>query len=95
MVLDTVLVGFTAEFLVASINGMVASNPSLSAEWVGLILLPIVSTSSPFPTKRLIKRSGWQRGRAFHCGLGLGQGQAGSFHLRCCESSPPICPGPY
>ena len=42
MVLDTVLVGFTAEFLVASINGMVEANPSLSAEWVGLILLPIV-----------------------------------------------------
>lgn len=43
MVLDTVLVGVTAEFLVDSINGLVASNPSLSAEWVGLILLPIVS----------------------------------------------------
>lgn len=45
MVIDTVLVGVTAEFLVDSINGMVASNPSLSAEWVGLILLPIVSNS--------------------------------------------------
>jgi Ca2+:H+ antiporter len=42
MVLDTVLVGFTAEFLVRSINGLVESHPSLSAEWVGLILLPIV-----------------------------------------------------
>ncbi len=42
MVIDTVLVGVTAEFLVDSINGLVASNPSLSAEWVGLILLPIV-----------------------------------------------------
>ena len=37
------LVGVTAEWLVASINGLLESNPSLSAEWVGLILLPIVS----------------------------------------------------
>jgi hypothetical protein len=43
MVLVTVFVGITAEFLVDSINGMVEANPSLSAEWVGLILLPIVS----------------------------------------------------
>jgi len=43
MVIITVLVGVTAEFLVDSINGLVASNPALSAEWVGLILLPIVS----------------------------------------------------
>jgi hypothetical protein len=28
--------------LVSSINGMVEANPSLSQEWVGLILLPIV-----------------------------------------------------
>ncbi|KAK4684039.1 Ca2+:H+ antiporter, partial [Tremellales sp. Uapishka_1] len=46
MVLDTVLVGVTAEFLVDSINGLVASNPSLSAEWVGLILLPIVGNAA-------------------------------------------------
>lgn len=52
MVIDTVLVGVTAEFLVDSINGMVESNPSLSAEWVGLILLPIVS--NPLPTTLLI-----------------------------------------
>jgi Ca2+:H+ antiporter len=45
MIIDTVLVGVTAEFLVSSINGLVASNPSLSAEWVGLILLPIVSAT--------------------------------------------------
>lgn len=43
LVIVTVLVGVTAEFLVSSINGLVESNPALSAEWVGLILLPIVS----------------------------------------------------
>ena len=43
MVRDTVLVGVTAEFLVDSIDGLVESHPSLSQEWVGLILLPIVS----------------------------------------------------
>lgn len=42
MVMITVLVGFTAEFLVASIDGLVRDHPALSAEWVGLILLPIV-----------------------------------------------------
>ncbi|CAD6591241.1 MAG: hypothetical protein TREMPRED_006041, partial [Tremellales sp. Tagirdzhanova-0007] len=36
----------TAEFLVDSINGLVASNPSLSSEWVGLILLPIVGNAA-------------------------------------------------
>lgn len=46
MVLIAVVVGVTAEFLVDSINGMVEANPSLSAEWVGLILLPILSFSS-------------------------------------------------
>lgn len=43
MVLITVIVGVTAEFLVDSINGLVEAHPSLSQEWVGLILLPIVS----------------------------------------------------
>ncbi|OCF54093.1 calcium/proton exchanger [Kwoniella mangroviensis CBS 10435] len=46
MVLITVLVGVTAEFLVDSINGLVESHPSLSAEWVGLILLPIVGNAA-------------------------------------------------
>ncbi|ORY32632.1 Sodium/calcium exchanger protein-domain-containing protein [Naematelia encephala] len=46
MVLITVVVGFTAEFLVASINGLVEAHPSLSAEWVGLILLPIVGNAA-------------------------------------------------
>jgi Ca2+:H+ antiporter len=48
MVADAVIVGVTAEFLVDSINGMVVANPSLSAEWVGLILLPIVSRAGCF-----------------------------------------------
>ncbi|WRT66116.1 calcium/proton exchanger [Kwoniella shivajii] len=46
MVLITVIVGVTAEFLVDSINGLVTSHPSLSAEWVGLILLPIVGNAA-------------------------------------------------
>ncbi|WWC70450.1 calcium/proton exchanger [Kwoniella pini CBS 10737] len=46
MVLITVIVGVTAEFLVDSINGLVESHPSLSAEWVGLILLPIVGNAA-------------------------------------------------
>lgn len=46
MVVITVLVGVTAEFLVGSINGLVEQNPSLSQEWVGLILLPIVGNAA-------------------------------------------------
>ncbi|KAH8079050.1 Sodium/calcium exchanger protein-domain-containing protein [Filobasidium floriforme] len=46
MIIVTVLVGVTAEFLVSSINGMVEANPSLSQEWVGLILLPIVGNAA-------------------------------------------------
>ena len=46
MALDAALVGVTAEWLVSSINGLVEAHPSLSAEWVGLILLPIVSHTS-------------------------------------------------
>lgn len=47
MALDAALVGVTAEWLVSSINGLVEANPSLSREWVGLILLPIVSRFEP------------------------------------------------
>lgn len=46
MVVIAVIVGVTAEFLVDSIDGMVESNPSLSREWVGLILLPIVGNAA-------------------------------------------------
>ena len=46
LIIVTVLVGVTAEFLVSSINGLVESNPALSAEWVGLILLPIVGNAA-------------------------------------------------
>ena len=42
MAVDAAIVGVTAEWLVSSINGLVESHPSLSREWVGLILLPIV-----------------------------------------------------
>lgn len=48
LLLVTGFVGVTAEFLVSSINGLVESNPALSAEWVGLILLPIVSPPSVY-----------------------------------------------
>lgn len=54
MALIAALVGVTAEWLVSSIDGLVETHPSLSREWVGLILLPIVSPPfhhlSSFPT---------------------------------------------
>jgi Ca2+:H+ antiporter len=43
MALDAAIVGVTAEWLVSSIDGLVETHPQLSREWVGLILLPIVS----------------------------------------------------
>ncbi|KAG8985665.1 hypothetical protein FRB90_004517 [Tulasnella sp. 427] len=49
LVAVTVLVAFTAEFLVDSINGLVDNSP-LSQEWVGLILLPIVGNAAEHVT---------------------------------------------
>lgn len=46
MILISALVGVTAEFLVDSINGLVETHPSLSHEWVGLILLPIIGNAA-------------------------------------------------
>lgn len=46
MIVTAVIVGVTAEFMVSAIDGLVESNPSLSAEFVGLILLPIVSNAA-------------------------------------------------
>jgi len=45
----TVLVAFTAEFLVSSING-VTTQHNISEEWVGLILLPIVGNAAEHVT---------------------------------------------
>jgi len=49
LIFVTVLVAFTAEFLVDSINGLVETTP-LSQEWVGLILLPIVGNAAEHVT---------------------------------------------
>ncbi|KAL1405459.1 Vacuolar calcium ion transporter [Vanrija albida] len=46
MVIITVIIGVTAEFLVSSIDGLTEAHPSLSQEWVGLILLPIVGNAA-------------------------------------------------
>ena len=86
MVLITVIVGVTAEFLVDSINGLVEAHPSLSQEWVGLILLPIVSEQQRrivTVTCSISLTPGRQRSGAFHRGIGFGQGQARPVHLRC------------
>ncbi|KAG8931770.1 hypothetical protein FRC02_002177 [Tulasnella sp. 418] len=45
LVVVTVLVAFTAEFLVSSIDGLVEHSP-ISEEWVGLILIPIVGNAA-------------------------------------------------
>ncbi|GAA5820063.1 hypothetical protein JCM3770_002123 [Rhodotorula araucariae] len=50
LVVVTVLVAVTAEFLVGSINGLTEKHPELSVEWVGLILLPIVGNAAEHVT---------------------------------------------
>ncbi|KAL8293474.1 hypothetical protein RQP46_000175 [Phenoliferia psychrophenolica] len=50
LIVVTVLVAFTAEFLVSSINGLTAQHPEISVEWVGLILLPIVGNAAEHVT---------------------------------------------
>ncbi|POY73204.1 hypothetical protein BMF94_3537, partial [Rhodotorula taiwanensis] len=50
LVVVTVLVAVTAEFLVSSINGLTEQHPEISTEWVGLILLPIVGNAAEHVT---------------------------------------------
>ncbi|GAA6044351.1 hypothetical protein JCM8097_002782 [Rhodosporidiobolus ruineniae] len=50
LIVVTVLVALTAEFLVDSINGLTEQHPSISTEWVGLILLPIVGNAAEHVT---------------------------------------------
>lgn len=50
LVVVTVLVGVTAEFLVSSINGLTDAHPEISTEWVSLILLPIVGNAAEHVT---------------------------------------------
>ena len=49
LIVDAVLVGVTAEFLVDSINGLTESS-GISTQWVGLILLPIVGNAAEHVT---------------------------------------------
>lgn len=48
LVLDTVLVGVTSEWLVDSIDGV--AQQGVSKVWIGLILLPIVSNAAEHVT---------------------------------------------
>ncbi|GAA5968250.1 hypothetical protein JCM11641_003783 [Rhodosporidiobolus odoratus] len=50
LIVVTVLVALTAEFLVDSINGLTEAHPEISTEWVGLILLPIVGNAAEHVT---------------------------------------------
>ncbi|EJU05819.1 calcium/proton exchanger [Dacryopinax primogenitus] len=49
LIIVTILVGVTAEFLVDSIDGVTATG-GISEEWVGLILLPIVGNAAEHVT---------------------------------------------
>jgi hypothetical protein len=80
MALDAAIVGVTAEWLVSSIDGLVETHPQLSREWVGLILLPIVSPTYPIWMKRTDEIGRKCRG-ALHSSFSVGQGQDRSLNL--------------
>lgn len=46
LVVVTVIIGFTAEFLLDGLQGLTDAHPEVSQEWVGLILLPIVGNAA-------------------------------------------------
>jgi hypothetical protein len=68
---------------------LVETHPSLSREWVGLILLPIVSTPlSCFPCPRNLSfcsPPGRKRCRTFHSCISIRQGQDRSLNLCRCR----------
>jgi len=80
MALDAAIVGVTAEWLVSSIDGLVETHPQLSREWVGLILLPIVSPSY-YLDRGKTDGIGRKCCRALHRSLGIRQGQDRSLNL--------------
>ncbi|KAL7410452.1 Sodium/calcium exchanger protein-domain-containing protein [Mrakia frigida] len=50
LILTTIVVGVTAEWLVSAIDGLTEAHPSLSQEFVGLILLPIAGNAAEHVT---------------------------------------------
>ncbi|KAF8965371.1 Sodium/calcium exchanger protein-domain-containing protein [Flammula alnicola] len=58
LVAVTGLAYLTAECLVDSLDGLVASHPSISKEWITLIVIPIISNAAEHTTAVIVARKG-------------------------------------
>ncbi|KAH6906185.1 calcium ion transporter [Coprinopsis sp. MPI-PUGE-AT-0042] len=54
----TVLVYFTAENLVSSLEGLLENHPNVSKKWISLIVIPIVGNAAEYATAVLVARKG-------------------------------------
>lgn len=58
LVASTALAYVTAEHLVGSLNGLVAAHPSVSKEWLTLIVIPVISNAAEHTTAVVVARKG-------------------------------------
>ncbi|KAK7052222.1 Sodium/calcium exchanger protein-domain-containing protein [Favolaschia claudopus] len=58
LVASTALAYVTAEHLVDSLEGLVASNPAVSEKWLTLIVIPIISNAAEHVTAVVVARKG-------------------------------------
>ncbi|ESK91100.1 calcium ion transporter [Moniliophthora roreri MCA 2997] len=58
LVASTALAYETAENLVSSLEGLVAANPSISKEWLTLIIIPIISNAAEHTTAVVVASKG-------------------------------------
>ncbi|RDB30085.1 Vacuolar calcium ion transporter [Hypsizygus marmoreus] len=58
LVASTALAYVTADYLVQSLEGLVADHPSISKEWITLIVIPIISNAAEHTTAVVVARKG-------------------------------------
>jgi Ca2+:H+ antiporter len=58
LVIVTVLAYITSEYLVDSLDGMVAAHPKISKEWITLIVIPIISNAAEHTTAVIVASKG-------------------------------------
>ncbi|PPQ88183.1 hypothetical protein CVT25_005148 [Psilocybe cyanescens] len=58
LVVVTALAYVTAEYLVDSLEGLVAAHPSVSKEWITLIIIPIISNAAEHTTAVIVASKG-------------------------------------
>ena len=58
LLISTALAYLTAEHLVTSLEGLMASHPHVSKEWITLIVIPVVSNAAEHATAVIVARKG-------------------------------------